>query len=363
MAISGMGSQKNDEPRLEFDNAIVFPGLINSHEHLDFNLFPKLGHANYNSYREWGEDIHKTNRSVIEDVLRIPKALRTQWGLYKNLIAGVTTVVNHGSHLSVQDPLIEVCQQYPCIHSVAFDKTWKWKLNRPRFSNPLPYVMHLGEGTDQKSYEEINAVIRWNLLRKNIIAVHGVAMQPEQARHFKALVWCADSNFFLLSKTAAVEQLKDRLPVVIGTDSTLTADWNIWKQLRIAAATGKMSPAEIFDAVTSTPARIWGLDNIGKIEPGFQADIVVADRGAGKGIESFCQVDPARILLVLKAGKIILFDESIASQVSLPGIDVSGFTRFSIENRRKHCLGDLSTVVQEIRNYYPGVSLPVEIEL
>ncbi|HEY1165598.1 MAG TPA: hypothetical protein VGE90_10535, partial [Chitinophaga sp.] len=28
---------------LHFDNCIAFPGLINSHDHLDFDLFPQLG--------------------------------------------------------------------------------------------------------------------------------------------------------------------------------------------------------------------------------------------------------------------------------------------------------------------------------
>jgi cytosine/adenosine deaminase-related metal-dependent hydrolase len=31
------------EFQLYFDDCIVFPGLINSHDHLDFNLFPQLG--------------------------------------------------------------------------------------------------------------------------------------------------------------------------------------------------------------------------------------------------------------------------------------------------------------------------------
>jgi cytosine/adenosine deaminase-related metal-dependent hydrolase len=38
-----------------FENALVFPGLINSHDHLDFNLFPRLGNGIYENYLEWGQ--------------------------------------------------------------------------------------------------------------------------------------------------------------------------------------------------------------------------------------------------------------------------------------------------------------------
>src|SRR6478736_963133 len=82
-----------DEPSINFQGALVFPGLINSHDHLDFNCFPALGHRVYSNYREWGNDIQLRDKPVIEQVLNIPEILRTQWGIYKNLINGVTTVV------------------------------------------------------------------------------------------------------------------------------------------------------------------------------------------------------------------------------------------------------------------------------
>src|SRR5580658_8232205 len=84
------------EPALNFNGALAFPGLINSHDHLDFNLFPSLGNKKYNNYTEWGTDIHANNKAAIEPILKIPQPLRTQWGIYKNLLNGFTTVVNHG---------------------------------------------------------------------------------------------------------------------------------------------------------------------------------------------------------------------------------------------------------------------------
>src|ERR1700760_983910 len=134
---------------LSLDGAIAFPGMINSHDHLDFNLFPPLGNQIYNNYTEWGKDIHTHNKAQINPILQIPQPLRTRWGMYKNLINGFTTVVNHGEKLSIPDPLITIFQDCYNLHSVGFEHNWRWKLNRPG-RNGQSVVLHVGEGTDEK---------------------------------------------------------------------------------------------------------------------------------------------------------------------------------------------------------------------
>src|SRR5580704_7687192 len=126
------------ELSLDLYGALAIPGLINSHDHLDFNLFPPLGKGGYTNYSAWGKDIHTQNQAEISAVIKIPLALRTQWGLYKNLLSGVTTVVNHGERLVIDGAgaLISVLQNAHSLHSVAFEKNWKWKVNRPRAAKP-----------------------------------------------------------------------------------------------------------------------------------------------------------------------------------------------------------------------------------
>src|SRR4051812_4363772 len=100
-----------EELMFDCEGALVFPGLINSHDHLDFNLFPSLGNRVYKSYVEWGADIHAGNKDEIAAVLRVPEPYRVLWGIYKNLIAGVTTVIHHGKKLDHDQGLINVYQQ------------------------------------------------------------------------------------------------------------------------------------------------------------------------------------------------------------------------------------------------------------
>lgn len=343
--------------KIAFDNAIAFPGLINSHDHLDFNLFPRLGNRIYNNYAEWGMDIHFQNKEVILDVLKIPQSLRIEWGIYKNLLNGITTVVNHGEKLKIPNAVISVLQDNHSLHSIRFEKNWKLKLNNI-FSQKQPYVIHAGEGTDHASYREINQLIKMNLFNKSLFTVHGVAMNAEQAKNFEALIWCPASNYFLLNKTADIEKLKATTSILFGTDSTLTACWNLWEHLRRARETRMMTDKELFETLTKNPAEKWGQKNIGSISVNNNADIVIAST-AMKGFDAFYSINPEDILLVLQRGAIRLFDQEIKDQLIAGRFPVSRFTKIIVDGRSKFIYGDLPGLIKKVKDYYPKADLPV----
>lgn len=344
------------EPAIQFTDAAVMPGLINSHDHLDFNNYPQTGNRIYRHYTEWGRDIHQQNRAVINAVLKIPEKLRVTWGLYKNLLAGVTTVVHHGKKLRIENPLIHVHQQAVSLHSACFEKNWQLKLNNP-FHTGRPVAIHTGEGTNQAAVTEIDALIRWNKLGKKLVGIHGVAMRTAQARHFDALVWCPVSNFFLLGKTAAVEELKKHTSILFGTDATLTAGWNIWEHLQAALQTGELSSNELWSAVTTSAATTWNM-NSGKIAAGKPADIVVV-KGSYKQINNgtVFSTQPGDILLVMQQGRIKFFD-AVLQEKLLPYTSPETFSSIYIGGSKKMVHGDLPGLARNILNYYPHAAFP-----
>lgn len=359
-SIMPTGSSSNsiaETKKLEFENAIVFPGLINSHEHLDFNLFPQIANKVYPNYREWGNDIHQKNKPAINEVLQVPQSLRTKWGIYKNLLNGFTSVVNHGEVLEIEEELIDVHQQYASLHSVGFEKNWKWKLNRPGNSQK-PVVIHIGEGTDETASKEIDELIRWNLFKKPLIGIHGVAMKPAQAESFRALVWCAASNYFLLNRTADIKSLKNSVPILFGSDSTLTAGWNIWEQIRLARDTHMLSDEELFQSLTGIAAGVWGLNRKGRIEENYSADLIVARNKVGSNLlNAFYALNPEDILLIIQNGSIRLFDASLQKQLNDAGMQTPLFDQISVNGHIKYVAGNIALLMNQILDHHPDAIL------
>ncbi|MFI5161105.1 MAG: amidohydrolase family protein [Sphingobacteriales bacterium] len=339
---------------LNFDGALVFPGLVNSHDHLDFNLFPALGDRTYKNYTEWGRYIHKNYGEKIARILRIPTELSEQWGVYKNLLNGVTTVVNHGKKIKKKALPITVYEDCQSIHSVRFEKKWWLALNNP-LKRKLPVAIHTGEGTDIPARQEIDKLIQRNLLKRPLVGIHGVAMNNNQAKAFKALVWCPESNYFLLNNIAPVNCLKKDVSILFGTDSTLTGSWNLWEHIRRARDTDYLTDAELFDSLTSNPARIWELDG-GEIAVNKCADLVIAENKADSP-DSFFALNPEDILMVIHKGAISLFDERLYRQ--LKNIDLDNYSRVYIKGRCKYVSGDLPLLMQQIKQHYPEADFPV----
>lgn len=345
---------------IHFDNAIVFPGLINSHDHLEFNLFPQLGNYFYKSYMEWGPDIHNHDKEVIQSILRIPKELRAQWGIYKNLLAGITTVVQHGERMPLNNEVITIFQDCYSLHSVRLEKLWKLKLNKP-FSKDQPYAIHIGEGTNDDAFNEINELIKWNLLKRKLVGIHGIAMNTQQAKTFEALVWCPDSNFFLYNATAKIDELKKVTKILFGSDSTLSANWNMWEHLRKVRITGMLTDIELLESLTSTAALVWNIPDAGSLRENMNADIVVAARKNNDNwFESFFSVNPEDILLVLREGNIVLFDERLKNQLTKQ-ISQQMFSKLWVNGVCKYVKGDLPGLIKKIKRYNPSIRLPVEI--
>jgi cytosine/adenosine deaminase-related metal-dependent hydrolase len=306
-------------PRIDLDGLIAFPGLTNSHDHLEFDLYPVLSHGPYADWREWGEDIQARDRDPIDRIQAIPLATRMKAGILRNLVCGVTTVVQHGAAPGFGAP-IDVLTPGTCVHSVR-ERGWRRKLLSPW--TPGPIVIHLGEGTSGRARREIDRLLQWNLRGLPIVAVHAVAMHERQARRVAAIVWCPVSNEILLGRTADVARLKQETKVLFGTDATLTGPRSVWDHVRRARAIGALGDRELLASLTTTPAEVWDTRS-GRLEPGFDADIVVARPRSDDPLEAFFAVRPEDVVLVAKRGAVVLACESLGANEAFEGLNPAG---------------------------------------
>lgn len=280
------------------DTHLVFPGFVNAHDHLDFNLFPLLTTRFYNDYIEWGADLHDNHKEEIEKVLKVSLRLRLRFGILKNLINGFTSVVHHGDHHSLINSLTRfpVWLDYQYIHSIATDRMWKIKLNLPMRD---PIMIHLGEGKSEQAINEIDRVVKANFWKRDLVAVHALSMNPSNAGKFKAVVWCPDSNLNLYNATLDPASIADNTQVLFGTDSTLSSSANAWEHYRRALKL--VSSETLFKILTHNSHNFFS----------SRTDCwVVAKKTNNNFFESFFQTNPGDVSLVWINGESWLCDDS-----------------------------------------------------
>ncbi|HJU08642.1 MAG TPA: amidohydrolase, partial [Rhodanobacteraceae bacterium] len=96
-----------DAWRLDLRDHLIFPGLINAHDHLHVNAVPPLpADAPFANSYEWIAAFRAHFDSAeVKTALRVPKAVRLRHGAMKNLLAGTTFVAHHDPwHPVLNDP-------------------------------------------------------------------------------------------------------------------------------------------------------------------------------------------------------------------------------------------------------------------
>ncbi len=218
----------------------VYPGLTNWHDHLEMNLYPKLGTPPYNNYTEWMSDIYKPKESPLKEIERTDIDYRLTWGGLKNLVSGVTTVYHHNPSRRVnrKNSFPVFVPDIEWAHSLAVEKKFSFKEDKP-------FIIHAAEGVDEFARKEIYKLDELNLLRKNTFIVHGISADADLVNSKGAsLIWCPSSNLYMFNKTPDVKKFRN---VFLGTDSTLTGSPTLLDEMRIAA--NYIPKEEVFNMV------------------------------------------------------------------------------------------------------------------
>jgi cytosine/adenosine deaminase-related metal-dependent hydrolase len=261
--------------RLDFAQGQVRPGLINAHDHLHRNHYGRLGAPPYPDAYAWARDIQHRHGALIARRYARPRREALRAGAWKNLFAGVTTVVHHDRWEAdfERDFPLRVAR-VASVDSLGMAQDFAVPAAAPRF------CVHVAEGVGDAAAAEVEALHRRGLLSPRLIAVHGVGIEGEAMARFHAsgaaLVWCPTSNLFLLGRTVSPAVLEG-VDVLLGSDSLLTGDGDLLDELHVARGLGFLSDARLTDAVGTTAARRLGLA-APSLEPGAPADIVVLTR-------------------------------------------------------------------------------------
>jgi cytosine/adenosine deaminase-related metal-dependent hydrolase len=312
---------------LRVPNGLLHPGLVNAHEHLHRNHYGRLGDPPYANAYEWGRDIHARHPASIARGRALPRREALLRGAWKNLRAGVTTVVHHDAWEAAFDddfPLRVV--RISAAHSLGFGG------ELPTPVPGAPFAIHLAEGVDAESAAEVAALDARGLLTRDLLAVHAVGVDGAGVARLResgaAIVWCPSSNQFLFRRTAPSALLAPGIDVLLGSDSLLTADGSLLRELRVARELGLVDDARLLDAVGAVAARRIGVE-APSLEIGAWADVVVLRR-------PLLEADEADVALVVAGGVLRVADPALVPALG----EIADAGRLETQNGVVRWIGD-----------------------
>jgi cytosine/adenosine deaminase-related metal-dependent hydrolase len=288
---------------LDCPDADVRPGLINAHDHLHRNHYGRLGRPRYRNSYQWARDIQTRYRRRIEGGRARPRQEALLAGAWKNLFAGVTSVVHHDAWEDAFD------RDFPIrVVPLASADSLGMTPDLDGVGEGKRFGLHLAEGVDEAAADEVRAIEQKGLLTRDLIAVHGVGMDPDGVSRFRAsgaaLVWCPSSNLFLFGRTAPAALLDDGIDVLLGSDSLLTGAGDLLDELAFARAIGGLSDARLEGAVGAIAAARLGLD-MPALDPGDRADLILLRR-------PLVEARAADVLLVVANGALRVASPDLA---------------------------------------------------
>jgi cytosine/adenosine deaminase-related metal-dependent hydrolase len=171
-----------------------------------------------------------------------------------------------------------------------------------------------GQADNQRSRNEFGRLVEdYQGLTPATVLIHGTALTRQQLGQVRdagaKLVWSPQSNLRLYGQTTPVaDALQLGVLVGLGADWLPSGSTSLLAELKVAARTlarqgHPLAPRQLVKMVTSTAAQIAGLaDQLGTLEPGRPADLLVVERRRQDPYASVVAADPSWVQLVMVDG-------------------------------------------------------------
>ncbi len=313
-------------------NGTIFPGLIELHNHLSYNIL-KLWQVpqKYTNRNQWAgtPEYRKIISGPMNILGKTPGYVEAivRYVECKCLMAGVTTsqgialFSNNGIQKyyrgivrnvenTEEAALPEALAKISDVESASIDTFFQ------RLKKQACLLLHLSEGTDDAAYKHFTDLQLktgdW-AITDALCGIHSVALKDADFKSMKAksasMVWSPLSNLLLYGQTAdIVSAVKNKLLIGIGSDWSPSGSKNLFGELKVARLVctelGILKEDwDILALATINAARILKWDKVlGSIEEGKRADLMIMDGITGDPYQSFLNRSESSISLVVING-------------------------------------------------------------
>ena len=337
-------SQAPDATKVSCPSGVVSPGLINAHDHINFENAPTLNPdtgERFEHRHDWRKGLRGHTKLKIGSYAN---GNQIAWQELRYLMGGATATVGEGSAAGLLRNLTSTNRNESLMQAAADFKTFPLGdsggqliasgCGYPAIESAASiaatdaYVPHVSEGIDDEAHNEFlcessSANGGQNLCVAQSAFIHGIGLTPADyalmAAQGTKLIWSARTNVSLYGDTARVTTAA-RLGVTIalGTDWTVSGSMNMLRELHCADSLNTtyydhfFNDRDLWLMATKNSAMATATDDaIGSIAPGLYADLAIFEGGTHKLYRAVIDADPQDVALVMRGGKVLYGDKPL----------------------------------------------------
>jgi cytosine/adenosine deaminase-related metal-dependent hydrolase len=348
---------------IDCGDAVISPGLINAHDHLNYNDRSPLASTALHGERfdhrhDWrGEVSTPSNqygtgatsngmrlgelRQLMTGTTSMAASTRAS-GLVRNLDELESADLDQG----FESTTYEVFALGDGNETFHDDCDWNYEWDEFEVSLMHSLVTHTAEGITSYAHDEFFCQSRSyagaeDFTERNVAHIHGIGLFTSDyfnmARDDAKLIWSPRSNVSLYGMTAAAPAL-DRFggTVAVGTDWTYSGSASVTRELQCVADlnagayAGYFSDEDIWQMATKNAAIATGAQGrIGRLAPELVADIAIFAAEPGELHAAVIGADTQATALVIKAGAVMYGEPGVVAALgeSCDPVDVCGEDR------------------------------------
>lgn len=347
-------------------DGVIFPGLIDTHQHADYNHMPVFRHARrYDNRNTWRNheplyDTFKIPHRPFSSTSRTNQRLAQRYAEVRLAMAGTTSMAGTAGTLlddvsvggwvrnvdgydTAVSGLVSAFVD-PDIDSVLVssvtgapnETTTATHLAsvRTRMTTDRRYrafLPHIAEGIDVNARAEFDVADRNGVITEKTAIVHCLGCSTAQLARMSQvqadLIWSPRSNIDLYGETADVTTARALgVTIALGVDWTPSGSMNLLGELQCAAHLNEryydraFSDVELVAMATVNGAIAMNLDDqLGRVAPGYHADLAVFRGDRSRPYRALLDARAADVRLVIVGGRAIYGDAPL-----LAGTVVSG---------------------------------------
>lgn len=364
-------------------DGIIAPGLVDTHNHILFDVFDGsdwLPARTYQNHDDWTKDTNEPRYTVMVDAKQClenasqgkptwcpakyngagnVRCEMEKWGELKALVAGTTSVVAlPGTGLPCYASLARTIDTQfnglpaDLVQTAAIfpsKATADGVCRNYATGKTAAYLIHVGEGVDQKARDELTKLgtvttTSGCLYAPQTTITHGTSFTETEFALMKSkgmkLTWSPASNIALYQQTTNIPLALDNgLVVSLAPDWSMGGSQNMLDEIRFAKKyadttwPGRLTSEDLVKMATRNAALVLGLgEKLGTIKKGFLADLFVLRGARSAAYDAIVSSTAKDVMLTMVGGKVLYGDAELkdlgAGGASCEAFDTCGSAKF-----------------------------------